>query len=180
MGVADRLRLTPVNTREEPEKITPVNPLGKIPALITDTGESLYDSPVICEYLDAKFGDHRLLPARGPRRWADPDDGRARRRPARRRAPGPLRARADPPSDNRPSGPRGTCARCTGRSTTWSTAADGFGAELDMGLIGVGCALGYIPLRLLELEGLPQVAATEGLVRKESQRPSFKNTTPVL
>src|SRR5437016_2635927 len=32
-GLADRLRLTAVNTRAEPEKITPYNPLGKIPVL---------------------------------------------------------------------------------------------------------------------------------------------------
>jgi len=66
VGVADRLQLTPVKTREEPEKITPVNPLGKIPALITDSGQAIYDSPVICEYLDAEFGGHRLLRRRGP------------------------------------------------------------------------------------------------------------------
>ena len=51
-GLAERIRLTAVNTRAEPEKITPHNPLGKIPVLITDSGERLYDSPVICEYLD--------------------------------------------------------------------------------------------------------------------------------
>lgn len=47
------------------------NPLSKIPALVLDPhegGEVLYDSPVICEYLDATFGP-RLLPAAGPERW---------------------------------------------------------------------------------------------------------------
>ena len=29
----------------------------------------LYDSPVICEYLDTEFGGRRLLPAAGARRW---------------------------------------------------------------------------------------------------------------
>ena len=70
VGVAGRLQLTPVNAREEPEKIAPVNPLGKVPALITDAGVALYDSPVICEYLDAEFGARKLLPAGGERRWA--------------------------------------------------------------------------------------------------------------
>src|ERR1700687_3355412 len=33
-------------------KLRAVNPLGKIPALILDDGSVIYDSPVICEYLD--------------------------------------------------------------------------------------------------------------------------------
>jgi glutathione S-transferase len=68
-GLAARIQLTPLNTRTEPEKLTPLNPLGKIPVLITDAGDAICDSPVICEYLDAEFGHHRLLPAQGARRW---------------------------------------------------------------------------------------------------------------
>lgn len=45
------------------------NPIGKIPALITDDGASLYDSSVICEYLDALAGRNRIFPAAGPARW---------------------------------------------------------------------------------------------------------------
>ena len=44
------------------------NPLSKIPALVLDDGTTLYDSPVICEYLDALAGGH-LIPAQGPERW---------------------------------------------------------------------------------------------------------------
>jgi glutathione S-transferase len=40
------------------------NPLGKVPTLITDEGDALYDSRVICEYLDARAGA-RLFPAAG-------------------------------------------------------------------------------------------------------------------
>ncbi|MEM7270488.1 MAG: glutathione S-transferase [Pseudomonadota bacterium] len=32
------------------------NPLGKIPCLIRDDGPAIYDSRVVCRYLDAKFG----------------------------------------------------------------------------------------------------------------------------
>jgi glutathione S-transferase len=35
-----------------------VNPLGKIPALVLDDGSVIYDSPVICEYLDDLGGGH--------------------------------------------------------------------------------------------------------------------------
>ena len=68
LGIADRIRLVLTNTREKPEEIVPLNPLGKIPTLVTDDG-IIFDSPVICEYLDATFGAHRFLPASGPRRW---------------------------------------------------------------------------------------------------------------
>ena len=38
------------------------NPLSKIPTLVLDDGAALYDSPVICEYLDALHGAARLFP----------------------------------------------------------------------------------------------------------------------
>jgi glutathione S-transferase len=44
------------------------NPLGKVPSLVTAEGEALYDSPVICEYLDA-VGGGGLFPPPGPARW---------------------------------------------------------------------------------------------------------------
>lgn len=44
------------------------NPLSTIPALVLDDGTTLYDSPVICEYLDA-LGKGALVPAQGPERW---------------------------------------------------------------------------------------------------------------
>jgi glutathione S-transferase len=52
----------------EPEKVIPANPLGKIPVLLSDAG-ALYDSPVICEYLDGLAGAS-LLPVQGTSRWA--------------------------------------------------------------------------------------------------------------
>jgi glutathione S-transferase len=44
------------------------NPLAKIPALVLDDGSTLYDSRVICEYLDS-LGNAQLFPAAGPERW---------------------------------------------------------------------------------------------------------------
>jgi glutathione S-transferase len=46
-----------------------VNPIGRIPALVADDGAVLYDSNVICEYLDALHGDSRLFAKESPRRW---------------------------------------------------------------------------------------------------------------
>ena len=44
------------------------NPLGKIPALVLEDGTALYDSRVICEYLDGLSTGTRLFPD-GPARW---------------------------------------------------------------------------------------------------------------
>lgn len=44
------------------------NPLGKIPALEWQPGQYLFDSPVICEYLDS-LGTDKVLPAEGHQRY---------------------------------------------------------------------------------------------------------------
>ena len=45
------------------------NPLRKIPALVTANGTTIFDSTVICEYLDAMAGGGRLVPREGDARW---------------------------------------------------------------------------------------------------------------
>ncbi len=45
------------------------NPLSKIPALILDDGTALFDSAVICEYLDSLHTGRKLIPASGAQRW---------------------------------------------------------------------------------------------------------------
>ena len=45
------------------------NPLGKIPCLVTDDGLVLYDSRVICEYLDGLHDGPKMFPVAGPARW---------------------------------------------------------------------------------------------------------------
>ncbi len=71
LGLADRIEtvlLRPSPTAADP-RLSRDNPLSKIPALVLDDGASLYDSPVICEYLDALAGGGMLVPAAGPARW---------------------------------------------------------------------------------------------------------------
>jgi glutathione S-transferase len=48
--------------------IPALNPLGKVPALALDTGDVLFDSPVIVEYLDSLKAPV-LLPVSGAARW---------------------------------------------------------------------------------------------------------------
>lgn len=45
------------------------NPLMKVPTLVTDGGEALFDSRVICEYLDSLHDGRKLIPATGGDRW---------------------------------------------------------------------------------------------------------------
>ena len=45
------------------------NPLGKVPALTLEDGTTLFDSPVIVEYLDSLGDRAPLFPPAGPARW---------------------------------------------------------------------------------------------------------------
>ena len=49
--------------------ITPLNPLGKVPTLVTDDGQSVFGSQAICEYLDATARTGKMYPEPGPGRW---------------------------------------------------------------------------------------------------------------
>ena len=71
LGLADRLEVTTAAASpvaENPE-LSALNPLGKIPVLVTDDGQALYDSRVIADYLDS-LTPRRLCPEAGPGRWA--------------------------------------------------------------------------------------------------------------
>ncbi|MGH6932513.1 MAG: glutathione S-transferase N-terminal domain-containing protein, partial [Dongiaceae bacterium] len=68
-GLHDRVSRVPTVTADPASGLTRDNPLGKVPALLTDEGEALIDSPVICEYLDSLHAGPKLIPAAGPARW---------------------------------------------------------------------------------------------------------------
>lgn len=70
-GVADRIERTYsiVSLSQPNEAVMRDNPLGKIPTLILDDGRVLYDSVVICEYLDHLAPTSKLFPAQGEARW---------------------------------------------------------------------------------------------------------------
>lgn len=68
-GISDRIELVAIDTMASPPDLLAANPLSKIPALVTREGQSLFDSPVICEYLDTVGDAPRLFPAEGPERW---------------------------------------------------------------------------------------------------------------
>jgi glutathione S-transferase len=179
VGIAERLTLTPVKTLEEPEKIVPWNPLGKIPALVLDDGSVLYDSPVICEYLDTEFGGRRLLAASGERRW------RTLTRVAL--VDGILDAAILTRMDRlRPAAQQSAdwISRQLGKMLrgldTLEHEAATFGSDLDLGLVAVGCALGYLPVRIPESVDPARWPRLAEWYAKALQRPSFAKTVPVL
>ncbi len=123
-----------------------MNPLSKVPTLVTDDGMMLYDSPVICEYIDSIGSAPPLFPPAGPARWT------AIRRGALgdgiMDAAQPRRREIALPQDE-------------GR-TTWieqqkgkvARALDSLEAEADSlnglatyGEITIACALGYLDFR---------------------------------
>lgn len=122
------------------------NPLSKVPTLVRDDGTSLFDSSVICEYLDSLGDAPRLFPAEGEARWT------ALRRQAMGNgimdASQPRRREVALPQDE---GRRDYIALQRGKV---SATLDRLEAEADrlrgletIGEITVGCALGYLDFR---------------------------------
>lgn len=67
-GLADQLIIEPADVNNPHDSLLQQNPLGKIPALITPEGQTLFDSRVIIEFLDAKAGGGVVIP-QGDSRW---------------------------------------------------------------------------------------------------------------
>lgn len=137
-----------------PAKVSPVardavvaasNPLGKLPTLLTDDGP-LYDSRVICQYLDAQHDGARMYPAEGPARWT------ALRREAL--ADGLLEsallARYETllrPADKVAADIlKGHMDKIDAALTAMAAEAGALDG-IDAGTIAVGCALGYLDFR---------------------------------
>lgn len=179
-GLLDQVSLisaagTPVDVGSMP---LAQNPLGKIPALERDDGPALYDSRVICRYLDTMAGD-RLYPA-APRLWdtltleATADgilDAAILMVYETRVRPSDLRF------DPWVEGQWGKVDRALDAlETRWMSHLAG---PLDMGQIAIGCALSYLDFRHAARDwrnGRPDLAAWEAVF---AARPSMQATVPV-
>lgn len=173
-GLDPRIELVAADPWASPELLTGANPLSRIPCLITDDGVALYDSPVICEYLD-HLGQGGLFAPPGPLRWralvlqALGDgmlDAAVLRRREEMRAPEPERA-----------------AVIARQAQVVARGLDRLEAEvpaehLDIGTITIGCALGYLDFRFAAegwRTGRPRLAAWAGRIMV---RPEFAATAP--
>lgn len=71
LDMEDAVDEVPVNALEDPEELISVNPVSKIPALVTGDGQKIHDSRVILAYLASQKDAGDLYPAPAdPRRWA--------------------------------------------------------------------------------------------------------------
>lgn len=68
-GLDSKIERVMTNTADPKSNLAADNPLGKVPALTTDDGLNLVDSPLICEYLDSQHSGQKLFPAPGKARW---------------------------------------------------------------------------------------------------------------
>ncbi len=157
------------------------NPLGKIPVLVLDDEITLFDSRVIAEYLDSASPVGRLIPDDTRqriqvRRWEALADGctdaavaivMEKRRPADKQS-AEWMARQHGKIDRAlkaMAGELGSRTGCTGE-------------PYNLADIAVGCALGYLDLRMPDLNWRKLYPNLGKLFDKLSKRPSFKDTEP--
>ena len=65
LGLSDRITVEVADTNDAGDSLRDQNPLGKIPVLILENGDTIYDSRVIAEYLDDMAGGGKIIPAAG-------------------------------------------------------------------------------------------------------------------
>ena len=70
LGLTNEIEIVAADTSNPDAALLQQNPLGKIPTLVLEDGRTIFDSAVILEYLDARAGGGKLIPAgaRGSRR----------------------------------------------------------------------------------------------------------------
>jgi glutathione S-transferase len=67
-GLIDSVQLESVDGWSEPDALISENPLSMVPTLVLDDGQVLFDSPVICDYLDRQHNGPLMVPS-GDMRW---------------------------------------------------------------------------------------------------------------
>ena len=70
-GVDSRIEQVPLTVMptQPNTELARDNPLMKLPTLIADDGTTLYESSLICQYLDTLHSGRRLVPESGAGRW---------------------------------------------------------------------------------------------------------------
>jgi glutathione S-transferase len=70
LGLSDRINVVTADTNSESDALREQNPLGKVPTLVLDDGQTLFDSRVILDYLDHLAGGGRIIPREPDARFA--------------------------------------------------------------------------------------------------------------
>ncbi|MBX9751218.1 MAG: glutathione S-transferase N-terminal domain-containing protein [Roseococcus sp.] len=170
-----RLERVATNPHASPAELLADNPLSKVPALVTDDGLTLPDSPLICEYLDSLGGATKLYPA-GDARWpalrlAALADGILTAAVLRR-------GQSLMPQDEARAGTIARQKAAVAR-TLDLLEAEGVPASLTIGTLTLVCALGYLDFRFGEedwRQGRPRLTA---IYDAHMANPIFAETVPV-
>ena len=164
--------------------VTQSNPLGKVPCLIMEGGEAVFDSRVIVEYLDTLSPVGKLIPAQGRERaevktWEALADGLM---------DAALLARMEAIFKGRP--PEQQCQAWIDRqlskinavlhamSTGLADKPFCSGVHLSLSDVAVGCALGYLDFRFAHIAWRETYPNLVKLQDKLSLRASFIETAP--
>lgn len=166
-----------VNVAQEQPELFAANPLGKVPSLVLANGEALFDSPVICHYLDSLSG-HTLLPQSGWQHWE------ILRWEAL--ADGLMDAAYNRVMEERS---RPECERSPAAMTRWEneitrtlqhleTRFDTLGASLTLAHLALGAAIGYLEFRLPHLLHSAACPQTLAWYAQFHARPAMRATQP--
>ncbi|WP_198370744.1 glutathione S-transferase family protein [Roseomonas rosulenta] len=172
-GIDQRIELWTIGTTDP--ALAAINPLSKVPTFVTDDGQVLYDSPVICEYLDSIGDAPKLIPAPGPARWraltlAALGDGILD-------ATQPRRREVALPQDEG----RVTYIAQQQQKVTRALAVlenESLGMLETIGDIAVACALGYLDFRYPHEPWRPGHPKLEAWYAKVAAMPAMARTVP--
>jgi glutathione S-transferase len=163
-------------------KIAQNNPLGKIPCLLLDDGEAIYDSRVIAEYADSLSPVGKLIPADSRERasvktWEALADGVEDAGILAR-----LEATLRPPEQQSPVWIERQMGKMKHGLAQMSQQLGEnewcHGNQMSLADIAVGCSLGYLLFRFPDIAWQAQYSNLDRLYQKLMQRPSFAQTLP--
>jgi glutathione S-transferase len=179
LGLAGRIEIIPgaANPITRDKNIVAKNPLGKVPTLVTDDGVSLYDSRVICEYLN-ELGQGKFIPTSGAARWQVLTEQAL--------GDGILDAALLARYENamRPEALRwtewthGQLEKVHSGLAQIEAQAANWGDAFDLGKITLGCALGYLDFRFPTLDWRAQYPQAATWFAKLNGRASMQATIP--
>jgi glutathione S-transferase len=173
-----KLDVIDVQARND-ENLRRINPLKQIPILVLDDGSSLFDSPVICEYLN-HTGGGKFFPGMNIFRHTS---GRWKALGLAALGDGITDAAVSlryelTETDERRNPDR--MARCKATIAAGIDALErvNFAKDPTIGEIAVGCALGYIDFRLPDLDWKGSHPKLSAWYARFCEYPSMKATQP--
>jgi glutathione S-transferase len=179
-GIADRIEeietvVSPVTLNET---LARENPLMKIPALVVDAGETLYDSPVICEYLDTLHQKPKFFPEPGPRRftalrWQALTDGMMDAAVLSR-----YEMAVRPEAMRWKDWIEGQKRKVFGGLRALEAEVGSWGGQFGIAQIGAVCALGYLDFRFADWGWRPGHPKLAAWFKDVSHRQSVAATMP--